>query len=77
MTARTDLDLELADEIKRFYAVPLVFVEFAYPWGEPGTELEHEAGPDDNQRQFLIDLGLRSLGAVIKCSRRKSAPGSK
>jgi hypothetical protein len=55
--ARTNIDLELADEIKRFYADPLGFVEFAYSWGEPGTELEHEAGPDDNQTQFLIDLG--------------------
>ena len=29
----------------------------AYPWGEKGTPLEHEEGPDANQRQFLIDLG--------------------
>jgi hypothetical protein len=31
-------------------------VLFAYPWGEPG-ELEHEDGPDDNQREFLTSLG--------------------
>ena len=43
--------------MKQFYADPLGFVLFAYPWGEPGTELEHEAGPDEYQKQFLEDLG--------------------
>jgi len=32
-------------------------VKFAYPWDEAGTELEHESGPDDQQAQFLRDLG--------------------
>jgi hypothetical protein len=30
---------------------------YAYPWGERGTELAHEQGPDDLQKGFLIDLG--------------------
>ena len=47
---------QLADEISKFYADPLGFVLFAYPWGELGP-LENETGPDDNQRSFLIDLG--------------------
>lgn len=46
----------LAEEVSKFYADPLGFVLFAYPWGEPGA-LEHEAGPDDNQREFLTSLG--------------------
>jgi hypothetical protein len=49
-------DLELADEVSKFYADPLGFVLFAYPWGEPGP-LESEIGPDDNQREFLMSLG--------------------
>ena len=55
----TSIDLEraLADQIKSYYYDPLGFVMFAYPWGEPGTELEHETGPDEIQKQFLIDLG--------------------
>ena len=44
-------------ELARYYADPLGFVRFAYPWKQPGTELEHELGPDENQNQFLIDLG--------------------
>ena len=40
----------------QFYDDPLGFVFFAYPWGS--DELEDAAGPDENQKQFLIDLGL-------------------
>lgn len=35
---------------------PLKFVRGAYPWGEPGP-LVDEAGPDDNQVEFLTALG--------------------
>lgn len=55
-TLSTTPDLELAEEVSKYYADPLGFVMFAYPWGEPG-ELEGEAGPDDNQREFLLSLG--------------------
>jgi hypothetical protein len=54
------LNNELADEIAKYYADPLGFVMFAYPWGEPG-ELENEDGPDANQREFL-----NALGAEVK-----------
>lgn len=53
-------ELELADEISKYYADPLGFVLFAYPWGEPGP-LQNYDGPDDNQREFL-----RSLGEEVK-----------
>jgi hypothetical protein len=45
----------LTKELAHYYANPLGFV--AYPWQQPGTELEHEKGPDENQKRFLIDLG--------------------
>jgi hypothetical protein len=50
-------DLELADFVGQFYADPLGFVYAAYPWGEAGTDLEGEDGPDENQREFLTALG--------------------
>ena len=50
-------DLQLAEELQQFYDDPLGYVMFAFPWGVPGTDLEHETGPDDNQREFLISLG--------------------
>ncbi len=49
-------DLQLAEAMSSFYADPLGFVKFAYPWGEPGI-LEAESGPDDNQVEFLSSLG--------------------
>src|SRR5579883_3067972 len=55
MTA-TELDRSLADAVADFYADPLGFVLFAYPWGEKGP-LENEEGPDENQREFLSSLG--------------------
>lgn len=48
--------MDLADEIAKFYADPLGFVHFAYPWGEPGP-LANAIGPDDWQTEFLRDLG--------------------
>ena len=56
MASTAKVDLELADEVARFYADPLGFVMFAYPWGEPGPLKDHE-GPDTWQREFLTKLG--------------------
>ena len=39
-----------------YYASPYSFVLHAYPWGEKGP-LENWDGPDEVQREFLIDLG--------------------
>lgn len=55
-TAIKSLEVELAEEISNFYADPLGFVMFAFPWGEPGP-LENETGPDENQKEFLESLG--------------------
>ena len=51
------LDAELADQMAEFYADPLGFVLFAYPWGEKNTPLEHFEGPDADQVEFLRQLG--------------------
>jgi hypothetical protein len=50
-------DLELADEIARFYYDPLGFVRFAYPWREIDSPLANYDGPDEWQTKFLIDWG--------------------
>lgn len=49
-------DLQLAEELKKFYDDPLGFVLFAYPWGKPGRLANHD-GPDEWQREFLTKLG--------------------
>lgn len=57
MTALPSLDREIARDIRQFYADPLGFVNYAYPWGVPGSTLEHFSGPDIWQMEFLQDLG--------------------
>jgi hypothetical protein len=56
MTSDTP-DSRLAHKVAKYYADPYGFVLMAYPWGEKGSPLENEDGPDANQKQFLIDLG--------------------
>lgn len=46
----------LADDIGRFYADPLGFARYAYPWGEPGM-LEKETGLDTWQEDVLREIG--------------------
>jgi len=36
---------------------PLAFVMFAFPWGQPGTPLEHFKGPRKWQREVLTEIG--------------------
>lgn len=50
------VDIELAEEVAKYYHDPLGFVKFAYPWGEPGV-LSEQKGPDVWQREFLEELG--------------------
>lgn len=52
-----DYELQLIDDIGRFFDDPLGFVRYVYPWGEAGTPLEDEDGPDVWQAEFLADLG--------------------
>lgn len=49
-------DIALAEWCRDCAEDPLRFVLEGFPWGEPGP-LEHEEGPDDNQREFLTALG--------------------
>lgn len=55
-----ETDLQLADDLSRFYGDPLGFVQYAYPWGEQGP-LVHETGPDEWQTEFLRDVGREVL----------------
>lgn len=49
-------EVQLWKDISNFYADPLGFVMYAYPWRRPGL-LEKHDGPDTWQRNFLIELG--------------------
>jgi len=46
----------LIERVSTYKRDPLGFVQWAYPWGEPGP-LEAFDGPDDWQRELLEDIG--------------------
>lgn len=48
----TPLD-ELFEKLASYQNDPLGFVQWAFPWGEPGTPLEGMDGPEDWQRAQL------------------------
>ncbi len=52
----TDADRELARDMHRFYADPLGWVRYAFPWSSPGLLAQHP-GPDTWQQEFMLDLG--------------------
>lgn len=51
----TQADIDLGAQMGEYYDDPLGFVLDCFPWGK--GELRNSAGPDDNQREFLISLG--------------------
>jgi hypothetical protein len=61
----------LIEELAQFEFDPFGFVCFAFPWGEEGTSLADELGPEDWQRQHLERIGAKllagdDLGAVVE-----------
>ena len=63
ITPATDEDA-LQELVAACYADPLAFVQQMFPWGEPGSVLESEPGPDPVQTEFLDTLGreIRARG---------------
>ena len=51
-----EIDLKIANDVQQFYADPLGFVMWAYPWGQPGRLAEH-TGPDEWQHEVLTEIG--------------------
>jgi len=64
----------LAVEIGSYAHDPLGFVLFAFPWGEAGTVLKTDAGPEPWQRDVLRQIG-RSLGSASDAIRIAVASG--
>jgi len=69
-----DIEKELQEDIASFADDPYGFVMYAYPWGEEGTLLANETGPDAWQTKVLKDLGhalthgyVINNGARIDC----------
>ena len=67
---------DLYDDLARFTHDPLGFVLWAFPWGEPGTSLEHEHGPELEReiepREHRVDH--RHRGGVVVHGTRGDQP---
>lgn len=63
--------MELIEELAEFSGDPLGFVYFAFPWGEPGSELAGKDGPEPWQEELLRDLrdGLITLDEAVQLAR--------
>lgn len=63
--------MNLIEELAAYSSDPYGFVLFAFPWGEPGSELAHRAGPMDWQIEVLTDLGngLLTLEEAVQIAR--------
>jgi len=66
-----DPEADLIDELGTFAYDPVAFVMWAFPWGEKGTELAKETGPDEWQmwvlkqvRDGILDFNQAMLIAV-------------
>lgn len=59
------------EDLDEFRHDPYGFVLFAFPWGEPGSELERQEGPMDWQIKVLQDLGngLITITEAIRIAR--------
>lgn len=64
-------ELNLLEELAEFSSDPYGFVLFAFPWGEPNSELENYPGPLDWQIEVLKDLGdgLLTIDEAIQIAR--------
>jgi len=70
MSEAVALDDEVAERLVQFEFDPLGYVMWAFPWGEAGTDLEHETGPVKWQRDLLVSVGQElkaggDLGAIV------------
>jgi hypothetical protein len=63
--ASPDPEDELRADIAGFAQDPLGFVYYAFPWGEPGTELANEQGPRAWQRDELEEITAKLLAGDI------------
>lgn len=68
----SEIEDELVEDVLGFHHDPLGYVLYAFPWGEPGTELANKPGPRQWQREVLESIGeqlragAREFGEVVR-----------
>lgn len=71
----TEFKREIVADLGRFTHDPYGFVMWAWPWGEKGTPLEHEEGPDEWQTDQLHSIGARLRNEPHQLIREATASG--
>jgi hypothetical protein len=66
---------EILADLGRFSHDPYGFVMWAFPWGQPGTSLAKETGPDDWQREQLQSVGASLTADPFKVIQDATASG--
>lgn len=56
MNDLSDVYGDIAEEMGKYSNDPHGFVMYAFPWGEEGSELEDFDGPDEWQKEILLEL---------------------
>lgn len=54
-----DYERQLASDIAQFYDDFYGYVMYAFPWGQKGTDLENETGPDEWQREQMFTVSQK------------------
>ncbi|WP_105607827.1 terminase [Cronobacter sakazakii] len=57
MSDTVDIQSQLVEDIASFTHDPLGYALYAFPWGEPGSELEDSEGPRDWQAEAFDEIG--------------------
>ncbi|EJL90260.1 hypothetical protein [Pantoea sp. GM01] len=55
--AAVDLEMQLVDDIARFTHDPYGYAQYAFPWGEEGTDLAFAKGPRQWQAEAFKEIG--------------------
>ena len=66
---------KLQQDIAGFYEDPRGYVMYAFPWGEPGTPLEDETGPDIWQIDFMESIRDAIMADPLEPMRFATASG--
>lgn len=60
--------MNLVEELAEFSDDPLGFVLFSFPWGEPGSELTNQGGPEPWQEKLLDEIGQKVRAGQISAT---------
>lgn len=72
---QSDFELQIAEDIAKFYDDPLGYVMYAFPWGEPGSILEEHDGPDQWQKDQMLRVAEKIKTDPLGTIREATASG--